>query len=303
MDLLKYWREAGWQEVDKRVYTQAYTVFGGSVITHPLVLETVSRMTAMPLRYFAHYRNTVLKGAIAVWGKYLAGSKIALKKAGKSHIVDTGNAEFILPLCMDEQFDLKFKGQFLSLLHKNNILRLKEQKKTTLSFTKSYKVGSQYPFSKKFKYNHRREFKQFEASGGRYESVASLSSQEFAAVYSGLFHKRWGRPPKGYQRLAEFVECIKPLQTGFVLYKEDDPVAIQLVLQTESPEWVSAEYINGGVDPAYKTMSIGSVLSYLNTSTVEEYAGSKQKELRFSFGKTDAAYKKLWCFQSPVFFV
>ncbi|MGY0219758.1 GNAT family N-acetyltransferase [Endozoicomonadaceae bacterium StTr2] len=302
MDLLKVWREAKWEEVRPEVYREACNKFGCSVLTHPDFIEAVSAITEMPLRYLAQYEESCLIGAIPVWGKYLAGSKAPLRKAGKGRVIDTGNAEVILPLSPHHQFNLRFKGQFLSQLHKDGVSNIKPMGQTYISLARSHQPNQQDSLSKKFKYNQRRELRLFEESGGYYRSAADLSAAEFSNIYTSLFFRRWGFNIKGHEYFKTFVEKVRPLQTGFVLFsKHDQPVAVQWVLKVESSKWISCEYINGGVDPEYSNYSPGSILSYIHTKTLEEEAIKKEKELRFSFGKSDRSYKDRWCSRVPVY--
>ena len=301
MDIFKRWREAGWTEVDSSVYETAYHTFGGSVITHPLIVKTMSDMTEMPLRYLGRYVGEELIGAIPVWGKYIAGNKSPLRRAGKSKMIDMGNAEVILPLNQQHVFNVRYRTELLSSLHQDNISRFKT-KEESLSLLKSYSPDGEYKFSKKFKYNQRRELRLFEEREGFYKNISEFSSAEFSEIYIMLFSKRWkGWKPKGYERLPEWLDAVKSLHKGHVLFdKHHNPVAVQLLLLAESPQWISVEYINGGVDPEYKSMSVGSILSYINTKYMSEYSESKGKYLRFSFGKSDKMYKDLWCYKSPV---
>ena len=81
----------------------------------------------------------------------------------------------------------------------------------------------------------------------------------------------------------------------------DAPIAIQLVYRVETPQWISVEYINGGVDPETREFSPGSVLSFLNTQSAWEHARALDKPLRFSFGRADREYKDRWCHRVPVY--
>jgi hypothetical protein len=49
--------------------------------------------------------------------------------------------------------------------------------------------------------------------------------------------------------MAEVIELLRELLIGSVIFLNDAPIAIQLVYRVEAPEWISVEYINGGVDP------------------------------------------------------
>ena len=302
MDLLRFWREAGWQEVVPDVYSDAYERFGGSVLTHPVMVEAVSSMTQMPLRYVARYDGDDLIAALPLWGKFIAGSKKPLKKARKNRIVDTGNAEVILPLKADHSFDIRFSGSFLSSLHTDSITSLKPLADTCISLARSHQPGQENGLSKKFKYNQRRELRLFEEAGGYYRPATELDSQTFSKIYTSLFFQRWGFHIKGHEHFQTFLKKVRPLQTGFMLFsKEDEPVAVQWVLKAESPEWLSFEYINGGVAPEFSEFSPGSILSYLNTRAAEEESMQKNKQLRFSFGRSDREYKDRWCTRVPVY--
>jgi len=137
------------------------------------------------------------------------------------------------------------------------------------------------------------------AGGGR--EVNEFSSTELAAIYCDLFQRRWGFPATGAERLAEVLALLKEFLIGSVLFLNDAPIAVQLVYRVESPEWISIEYVNGGVDPETRAFSPGSVLSFLNTQSAWEQARAVDKPLRFSFGRADREYKERWCNPVPVF--
>lgn len=286
-----------WYEVDASVYAEAYQTFGGSFLMNPLVVESMSSLASIPVTYFACYQNDSLSGAIPVWRNYLAGDKRYLKKINKRRIFDVGNAEVILPVSHDAQLSLNVKGQFISEINKKTITNLKEQTET-LSLARSFSKGD---FSRKFRYNRRREIKKFQQNGGEIIPFSELSIKEITQLYICLFEKRWGKYPKGYETLELFINSISPLLMGHYLKLNDNPVAIQLIYLSCSQSIASAEYINGGVNPEYNQYSPGSILSFLNIQLAEEKAQSNNSALRFSFGITDKDYKSNWCVAHPVY--
>ncbi|SPO63982.1 Acetyltransferase (fragment) [Pseudomonas inefficax] len=155
--------------------------------------------------------------------------------------------------------------------------------------------------SKKFRYNQRRELRLLEEAGGVVRPISDFSAQEIASMYCDLFQRRWGFPATGAERMAEVLERLRELLIGSVLLLDGKPIAIQLVYRVEAPEWISVEYINGGVDPETKAFSPGSVLSFLNTQAAWEDARARNKPLRFSFGRADREYKDRWCNPVPVY--
>ena len=292
--LTQSWRESGWLEASSDEYREAYTTFGGSFITHPDVLTSISDVASMPLRFLKQERDGTLIGAIAIWDKFLAGSKNGLKKAGKRSLIDIGNAEIILPLSTDHQFTLRHKADNVSCLHGN--IENAAPAEYEIAFAKPHAECS-----KKFRYNQRRELRLLEEAGASYRPIQELSATEISHTYKTPFKKRWEFDAKGHQTLDLTIEKLKPFLIGYVLEMENKPIAIQLVYMTESPNWLSIEYLNGGVDTDYQHHSPGSVLTYLNTQLAETLATEKNKAWRYSFGISDRDYKARWCNPSPIF--
>ncbi len=286
-----------WQQVDANVYTNAYQEYGGSFLTHPMVIDAMSSMASIETKFYGCYKNDHLAGALATWGSYLAGDKRYLQKIKQRRLFDVGNAEVILPVSRHIKVPVDYKGQFISEINNGSIINLKKQKES-LSLARSFSQGD---FSRKFRYNRRRELKHFKESGGEVIPLSELSANEIAIIYTKLFRKRWGKKPKGHEQLSIFLEKIFPMVKGYYLRMNDIPVAIQLIYLVSTQCGVSAEYINGGVDLDYKKFSPGSILSFLNIQMAEDYAQSNNTPLRFSFGLTDKDYKSNWCLPHPVF--
>ncbi|MET3052852.1 antimicrobial resistance protein Mig-14 [Pseudomonas alkylphenolica] len=292
---IQSWRERGWSVIDAPTYAQAWQRFGGSVATHPLVIEQLAELAQIPVRYLGWEHKGELKAAIPTWGRYLALSKDVLKRQGKKGLYDLGNAELILPAAADAQAPLRHAGRYLSELNQGRFANLKPQ-------TESLAMArTPEDLSKKFRYNQRRELRLLEEAGGQVRPIADFSSGELAAIYCDLFQRRWEFPATGAERMAEVIERLRGLLIGSVLFLDDAPIAIQLVYRVEAPEWISVEYINGGVDPQTKAFSPGSVLSFLNTQAAWEDARARNKPLRFSFGRADREYKDRWCNPVPVY--
>ncbi|MGX0893828.1 hypothetical protein AB7M22_005836 [Pseudomonas sp. ADAK2 TE3594] len=291
------WRERGWAQVDASTYAQAWQRFGGSVATHPLVVERLAQLADIPVRYLAWEQDGAVKAAIPTWGRDLALSKDVLKRSGKKGLFDLGNAELILPAAADAQAPLRHRGRYLSALSEGRFTGIKLQAEQLAM------ARTPEELSKKFRYNQRRELRLLEEAGGVARPVTEFSSSELAAIYCDLFQRRWGFPATGAERMGEVIELMRELLIGSVIFLNDAPIAIQLVYRVEAPEWISVEYVNGGVDPETRELSPGSVLSFLNTQSAWEHARALNKPLRFSFGRTDREYKDRWCNSVPVFTV
>lgn len=216
------WRERGWSAVDACTYAAAWQQFGGSVATHPLVVERLAHLAQIPVRYLAWEQKGELKASIATWGRDLALSKDVLKRCGKKGLFDLGNAELILPVAADAQVALRHRGRYLSSLHDGQITTLQPQAEQ-LAMARTPET-----LSKKFRYNQRRELRLLEEAGGVVRPVSEFGSRELAAIYCDLFQRRWGFPATGAERMAEVVELLRELLIGSVIFLNDAPIAIQL---------------------------------------------------------------------------
>ena len=295
LNRIQAFRERGWQTIDAQAYAEAWGRFGGSVATHPLVVEQLADLAQIPVRYLGWYQAGELKAAIPTWGRHLALAKDVLKRAGKKALFDLGNAEIILPAAADAAAPLRHTARYLSELCQGRFSGLKAQKEQ-LAMARAHE-----DLSKKFRYNQRRELRLLEEAGGVVRPISDFSAQEIASMYCDLFQRRWGFPATGAERMADVLQRLRELLIGSVLLLDDKPIAIQLVYRVEAPGWVSVEYVNGGVDPETKAFSPGSVLSFLNTQAAWEDARTRNKPLRFSFGRADREYKDRWCNPVPVY--
>jgi len=294
---IQSWREKGWEETSADVYARAYEQYGGSVITHPGIIQKISLLAGIPLRFLAYRSEKNIIGAMPIWGNYIAGSRRALKAYRADNRVDMGNPEIILPLSPEHQFSLRHRAMFVSEQHARQVPALKRQR-DTLSMLKQYSRGE---FSRKFKYNQRRELRLLEESGAELRAVSEFTPEQLAGWYVNLFERRWGFKPKAHAHMREQLTALQPYLTGQLIMMNQRAIALQLLFSAESPQWISVEYINSGVDPEYQKLSPGSVLTFVNTLAAEERAISLGKTLRYSFGKSDAEYKERWCNKMAVY--
>jgi CelD/BcsL family acetyltransferase involved in cellulose biosynthesis len=296
LNRIRAFRERGWTEISAADYAEVWQRYGGSVATHPAFVERLSGLAEIPVRYLGWQRAGTLVAAIPVWGRYLALSKLALKAAGKKRIFDIGDAEVILPVAPgEEKIPLRHVSRYLSARHAADFKGLKQQKEL-LAFLKESNA-----LSANFRQNRRRHLRKFEEAGGFSRPVSDFSPSGLAGIYLDLFQRRWGFAASGAPRLAEVFALLRDWMMGFVVYLNESPVAVQVVYRVESPQWVSVEYINGGIDPQASDFCPGNIIAYLNTDAAREEARSLGKTLRYSFGRNSAAYKSRWCSFEQVF--
>ena len=298
LNRIAFFRERGWREISAADYALCWQRYGGSVATHPALVERLSQLAGIPARYLGWYATeSELVAAIPAWGRHLALSRVALKEKGKKRLFDLGNAEIILPAAPAPAFaiPLRHSGRYLSVKNKTAFSGLRAQREN-LAFLKATDA-----FSAKFRYNQRRLVRQIEAARGSIRSISDFSPPDLAGIYLNLFQRRWGFAAAGAEYMAEVFSLLSEWLNGFILFMDDVPVALQVLYRVESPQWISVEYVNGGFDPAFDSFSPGSALTWLNTEAAREDAVAKDKELRYSFGRFDPGYKALWCQPATVF--
>ncbi|HSC84372.1 MAG TPA: GNAT family N-acetyltransferase [Pseudomonas sp.] len=292
---LRAWRERGWTPIDAAAYADAWQRFGGSVATHPQVVERLAGLAGIPVRYLGWLEQGELRAALPTWGRHLALSKDVLKQQGRRGLFDLGNAEIILPVATDARITLRHRARYVSALNAGRIGSLREQPEG-LALAREPEE-----YSKKFRYNQRREQRLLEEAGGTIRPMLELDAAEQARIYADLFQRRWGFEATGKAHLAEVFTLLREFMTGSLIYLGDEPVAIQVLYRVEAPAWVSLEYINGGVDPQNREFSPGSVLSFVNTQNAWAEARAIGKPLRYSFGRADREYKDRWCNRVAVY--
>jgi len=285
-----------WSPVDAAVYAEAYGKWGGSFILHPDVIPVVSEIAQVPLEYFACEEGGCPVAVVPVWGgRMIAGNRKYLDSIGKKNQLDTGDNEYWLPIASEAIITLPFSVRYLPAAQARQVRNAVEETNFEVALARSH-VAGEHKLARKFKYNQKRALRLFIEAGGEVCPIKSLSPEVIVQAYIELFETRWGFQAPGKPALPELLRRLHPYLAGRVLRMNSRVVAIQLVFLVENNNCVSAAYINGGYDPMYKEHSPGSILCYLNTEEAEQFALSKNKPLRYHFGKMDADYKRMWCY-------
>ncbi|HPT49418.1 MAG TPA: GNAT family N-acetyltransferase [Accumulibacter sp.] len=295
LNLFRYWRERGWTEIDATSYAAAWQRFGGSFVTHPRVVERLSGLAEIPVRYLGWLDGGHVQAAIPCWDGHLALAKTVLKQRRRHGLFDLGNAEVILPIATGFRVPVRVRMRYLSAINVQEIDGARQQAESLAM------ARAPENYSPKFRYNQRRELRLFEEAGGSIHPLSEFQPSEQAAIYCDLFARRWGFPARGKAHLCEVLTLLREFVTGSLLLRHGQPVAMQLLYRAEAPGWVSLEYVNGGVDPQHQPLSPGSVLSFVNTQAAWSAARAIGKPLRYSFGRADREYKDRWCHRVPVF--
>ena len=83
LSYFRLYRERGWHPISADEYRAAWLRWGGSVATHPDVVERLSDLAGIAVRYLGCSVNAELQAAIPTWGRHIALAKDVLKQQKK----------------------------------------------------------------------------------------------------------------------------------------------------------------------------------------------------------------------------
>ncbi|WP_261135938.1 antimicrobial resistance protein Mig-14 [Serratia quinivorans] len=291
---------SGWKPATANEYQLCHQLYGGSFMTHPDVLQFFqARLDCQPAYYIKRADNDRLLGAFCSWsGKNFALTGKTSKRLGVDRY-SFNRDELILPLSPDLKIALPFKTKMLSSLNdkntRNATFKLNSQRAICLA-----KGCGKGGFSSSTKSSRRRELNRFLNAGGEIVDQANFSPEQLATIYFELYEKRWGETPGYYQEMVDMLGSLRAMFFGHVLFLDGKPCAFQLITKAESPDWICFDYVNGGYDQLHDNFCPGTIVTWLNVKAAYDLCVSKDKVMRYSFGKPTAGYKDRWCYRSPL---
>ncbi|WP_340618903.1 GNAT family N-acetyltransferase [Xenorhabdus entomophaga] len=282
----------GWKETDFAEYEKTYFSFGGNLATHPNVLKFIHERNNCKERYFINRnRSHEVDAAICIWNnKYLANDP-SCPLSDKISIV-VPNDELIISTSKDARFLLPVKSKFISPLNSDNIIN------STFKLNANRKLCLAKPQTSKSNKKYKQRLNNFIKAGGEIIDVTQFSASELAKFYAQLVEKRWGSFNLDKETIFEFIQLIKPIIFGNVMFFKDKPCAFHFISKTKFHEYINIEFIQAGMDCSdeLSKFSIGSLLIWSNIYKSE----NEFKNVRFSFGRPSRDYKLRWSNTYPI---
>ncbi|HEA7702667.1 TPA: antimicrobial resistance protein Mig-14, partial [Escherichia coli] len=136
------------------------------------------------------------------------------------------------------------KTNKLSMINKPNIINA-----TWSIARKKQNCIIKEEFSTKFEKTRRNEVQRFIRNGGEIKCIEELSDSEIARLYISLFQSRFGNmlPCYKYDDLLRFVSYLRKMIFGHVLFWNNKPCAIDIILKSESSCNVYYDVPNGAI--------------------------------------------------------
>ncbi|SFU80219.1 GNAT family N-acetyltransferase [Xenorhabdus koppenhoeferi] len=282
---------SGWKECDFEQYKEAYTLLGGCTSTHPNIISFLDRHLDEKLFFYIKRTEATVKGA------YFSFNNKKFVENMQTRYPFSYD-EIIFPIARNAKLFLPVKSKRLSPIHKDNFIntshhpRLNKRKICLIKDNFSYKTRR----------NRSNEINKFKRAGGEIRSSSEFSAQELVDIYIDLYQKRWNYNHSEAQKkhLLEIYTELREHIFGYVLLINSKPCAYDFVLWAESPKWISFDAINGGYDPEYAHLSVGSILMWVNIQQAKVLCQQGDKTMRYSLGNPTLEYKNRWCETFPL---
>ncbi|MGP1318992.1 hypothetical protein [Serratia sp. CY37345] len=172
-------RILGWEKSTREEYGYAHTLFGGSVCTHPDVVDFLSKRLAPPDFYVYKRKGDIIAAAFSL------NNELSLKNNNYPIFFDDiiipfkkGSGKILIPF-KTKQLSHHHKGDFSNCIHWQKLKR------------KTCVVKDD--FSKKTHRKRRAEYECFINNGGECLSIDEFSDKALSEIYISLFKKRWGK--------------------------------------------------------------------------------------------------------------
>ncbi|KAF1368543.1 Mig-14 family protein [Yokenella regensburgei] len=289
-----------WKIGTEADYQQCHSLYGGSFVTHPEVLNFLhSRYDCKPTYYIKHNANGAPVGSFCTWlGAHLAGDCKVTKMLDMEYY-PFNKDELILPLSPEIKAIFPVKTKILSSINSNSVINSSFKNNSNRGICIAKGCGKD-GFSSATKNSRNRELKRFIKAGGRVVAQSEYSPEELVNIYFELYEKRWGNRHGNYHQLVDMITNLRQFFFGHVLLLNNSPCAFQLIMRADSPKWISFDYVNGGYDTVHDSFCPGTIVTWVNVQAAYSLCESQGKEMRYSFGRPTADYKNRWCKTEPV---
>lgn len=270
----------GWSKSDKETYRQCYDQYGGSVNVHPDVIDFIVKRTEKPITYFQREKNGQIVGGYPLIDNRHVGAKIW-------NMYPISYDDVLFPLSQHCRAAFPERCNRVSPALKNRLINInyKVARKGTVCLVKD-------TFSAKSEKNRRNEYRRFIAAGGCCIDQQEFSAIELAKIYTKLFHARFMGDVRCHDldKLVDIITELRHLIFGHLFFIKGAPCAMDLIFRAASSHMIYFDVPNGGVDPTYSHLSLGSLLMWKNIHAARELCHQEQKKMIFSIG----AYEKKW---------
>ncbi|WMV72435.1 GNAT family N-acetyltransferase [Xenorhabdus griffiniae] len=282
---------SGWEKSNFEQYKEAHALFGGCTLTHPNIVSFLDKHLDGQFCFYIKKTASGVKGAC-----FSSKNKKLIEEMQTKYPVSYD--EIVFPIVTDAKLFLPIKSKRLSPIHEKNFINASYRP----LFSKRQICLIKDSFSYKTRRNRSNEINKFKRAGGEIRPSSEFSAEELVDIYIDLYQQRWnnGHSEEQKKHLLEIYTELREHIFGNVLLINGKPCAYDFVLWAESPKWISFDAINGGYDPEYAHLSVGSILMWVNVQEAKALCHQGDKTMRYSLGNPTFEYKNRWCETLPL---
>ncbi|MGK0705304.1 transcriptional regulator [Yokenella regensburgei] len=281
-----------WNECSFEEYKKSCLEYGYNCESAPEFLSFMMRHGA-PLKFFSYRKNREVLASVCVDKGWLANDR---KNNNRSiNYLHVPTTAILIPVNSNckHKIIIPFKSKCLHPLQNGRFLNASY--KVFSNRTSAIAKNIQRDFSKKTISTREREVRTFMKAGGSFKSISQIDGDLLFDIYNELYHARRNKfvPNHGVNRafFREFIDNFK----GVVMFMDDEPIAMQLLMSVNNKAGLFVDYINIGYKQDTSVNSLGTILMWKNLSVLSAESIECGKRLYYSYGFMAGEYKERWC--------
>lgn len=244
-------------------------------------------------KFYAYKKKKKTIGSVCVDNGWLVNDAKNVSREFSS--LPIPSSSIYVPFCRETEHRviLPFRSKCLHPLQHKQFINTSYNvlSKRKAAFTKNIDTD----FSKKTISTREREIRNFLSSGGDFVSVEQLDGKQLFTIYSELYQARRNVQVKDQDLNLAFFQAFHHHFKGHVMFRNNEPVAIQLLLSVASKAGLFVDFINIGYRMDMNAGALGTMLMWKNLTSLHQEAGDKNYDLHYSYGFMSGAYKNRWC--------
>ncbi|QIU92186.1 transcriptional regulator [Yokenella regensburgei] len=282
----------GWEECSFGDYEKSCVEYGYNCESAPEFFSFMMRHGA-PLKFFSYRKNGETLASVCVDNGWLANDR---KNKNRSiNYLHVPTTSILIPVNpnIHSKIIIPFKSKCLHPLQNNRFLNTSYKifSKRTSAIAKDIN----HDFSKKTISTREREVRKFVSSGGSFKPISQIDGDWLFDIYNELYHARRNKfVPNQDVNKAFFREFINNFK-GVVMFMDDEPIAMQLLMSVNNKAGLFVDYINIGYKQDTAVNSLGTILMWKNLSVLNAESIECGKKLYYSYGFMAGEYKARWC--------
>ena len=286
-----------WSECSFHDYERACNEFGYNCESSPEFISFKLRQGA-PLKFYAYRKKGKILGSVCTENGWLASDSKNSHRSLASLPIPSSSIYVPLSSAVESRVILPFRSRCIHHLQYNRFLNTSYN-----VFSKRQAAFAKDPaqdYSKKTVSTRERELRNFLKGGGTFINVSLLDGEHIFEIYETLFEARRQRSLKDRDVNRAFFREFQQHFKGHVMFLNEEPVAIQLLLSVSGVAGTFVDFINIGYRMNENAGALGTMIMWKNLTSLYQDARENNQTLYYSYGALSGEYKARWCHPVPL---